>query len=199
MSDYELNQYIKSTNPSLLESRPGTADQSRLDGLEGQSGEHILRHEVPLDHETVATAVDKEGNQDYVTGLKLFSILASVTMAAFLMLLDGSIIGVVSAQYQPCSGVRLNRQAIPRITSEFHSLDDIGWYTAAYQLSSAALQPLSGKIYTHISTKVGGYMLQNCDTRSPLTNYTRSGRTYSSSPCSRSGHSSAVSLGPLRC
>lgn len=46
-------------------------------------------------------------------------------------------------------------QAIPKITSEFQSLDDIGWYTAAYQLASAALQPLSGKIYTHISTKVG--------------------------------------------
>ncbi|KAF1979463.1 efflux pump [Bimuria novae-zelandiae CBS 107.79] len=91
----------------------------------------------PLEPKTVATAVDEEANQSYVTGLKLFSILASVTMAAFLMLLDGSIIGV----------------AISKITSEFHSLDDIGWYMAAYQLASAALQPLSGKIYTHISTK----------------------------------------------
>ncbi|KAL4923298.1 MDR family MFS transporter [Aspergillus undulatus] len=72
-----------------------------------------------------------------ITGLKLFGILASVTLSAFLMLLDGSIIGV----------------AIPNITSQFHSIHDVGWYTAAYQLSSAALQPLSGKIYTSYNTK----------------------------------------------
>ncbi|KAF2177954.1 efflux pump protein [Zopfia rhizophila CBS 207.26] len=78
-----------------------------------------------------------EENHEYITGFKLFAVLASVTLAAFLMLLDGSIIGV----------------AIPNITSEFHSLDDVGWYTAAYQLASAALQPLSGKVYTSYSTK----------------------------------------------
>ncbi|KAL4914771.1 major facilitator superfamily-domain-containing protein [Aspergillus aurantiobrunneus] len=72
-----------------------------------------------------------------ISGVKLFAVLASVTLAAFLMLLDGSIIGV----------------AIPNITSQFHSIHDVGWYTAAYQLASAALQPLSGKIYTSYNTK----------------------------------------------
>ncbi|KAF1362295.1 efflux pump protein [Lizonia empirigonia] len=74
---------------------------------------------------------------EYVTGFKLFAVLASVSLAAFLMLLDGSIIGV----------------ATPHITSEFHSLGDVGWYTASYQLASAALQPLSGRVYTAYSTK----------------------------------------------
>ncbi|PYI28996.1 efflux pump protein [Aspergillus indologenus CBS 114.80] len=82
-----------------------------------------------------ATTADE--SHEYITGLKLFAVLASVTLAAFLMLLDGSIIGV----------------AIPNITSQFHSLDDVGWYTAAYQLASAALQPLSGKVYTFYNTK----------------------------------------------
>ncbi|KAL1798981.1 hypothetical protein ACET3X_003018 [Alternaria dauci] len=44
--------------------------------------------------------------------------------------------------------------AIPRITSEFHSLADVGWYIGAFTLASATLQPLSGKLYTHLSTKV---------------------------------------------
>ena len=42
---------------------------------------------------------------------------------------------------------------ILRITEEFHSLDDIGWYASAHQLSSAALQPLTGKIYTKFNLK----------------------------------------------
>lgn len=31
--------------------------------------------------------------------------------------------------------------AIPRITSEFHSIDNVGWYGAVYELSVTALQP----------------------------------------------------------
>ncbi|RAH70391.1 MDR family MFS transporter [Aspergillus aculeatinus CBS 121060] len=85
----------------------------------------------------LGSATTADESHEYITGLRLFAVLASVTLAAFLMLLDGSIIGV----------------AIPNITSQFHSLDDVGWYTAAYQLASAALQPLSGKVYTFYNTK----------------------------------------------
>jgi MFS family permease len=44
-------------------------------------------------------------------------------------------------------------QAIPKITSDFHSLEDVGWYGAAYQLASATLQPLTGKVYTNFNNK----------------------------------------------
>ncbi|OAQ67906.1 MFS multidrug transporter [Pochonia chlamydosporia 170] len=74
---------------------------------------------------------------DYVTGWKLFSLMVAITLASFLVLLDMSIIVT----------------AIPRITTYFQSLHDVGWYGAAYNLSSAALQPLSGKFYTYFRTK----------------------------------------------
>jgi hypothetical protein len=45
-------------------------------------------------------------------------------------------------------------QAIPQITSDFHRLEDVGWYVAAYQLASSTVQPLTGKIYTYFNTKV---------------------------------------------
>jgi len=45
------------------------------------------------------------------------------------------------------------QQAIPAITTEFHSLPDIGWYVGAYTLAAAILQPLSGKLYTYFPTK----------------------------------------------
>ncbi|KUJ06911.1 MFS transporter [Mollisia scopiformis] len=43
--------------------------------------------------------------------------------------------------------------AIPRITDEFHSLADVGWYASAYQFGSSAPQPLTGKIYKYFNTK----------------------------------------------
>jgi hypothetical protein len=55
---------------------------------------------------------------DFAHGFHLFTILAAVTCVCFLMLLDGTIVVA----------------AAPRITDDFNSLDDIGWYGAAYQL-----------------------------------------------------------------
>lgn len=81
---------------------------------------------------------DGELRYDYPTGLKLASILAGATMAYYLLFLDLAIIST----------------ATPAITTEFDALIDIGWYAGAYQLASAALQPLSGKIYTYFSLKV---------------------------------------------
>ncbi|KAF1974319.1 putative MFS multidrug transporter [Bimuria novae-zelandiae CBS 107.79] len=68
---------------------------------------------------------------EYAHGFKLFNILAALTLVTFLMLLDGTIVVA----------------AAPRITDDFNSLNDIGWYGSAYQLGSAVFQPLSGKMY----------------------------------------------------
>ncbi|KAI1097906.1 putative MFS transporter [Jackrogersella minutella] len=84
----------------------------------------------------VVVTVSAESHE-YVTGSKLVSILVAVTLAYFLAMLDTSIVAT----------------AIPRITTEFHSLSDVGWYGSAYQLASCSLQPLSGRIYTNFSTK----------------------------------------------
>jgi MFS family permease len=43
--------------------------------------------------------------------------------------------------------------AIPRITDEFNSLADIGWYGSAYQLTSCSLTLTFGKLFTFYSTK----------------------------------------------
>jgi MFS family permease len=42
---------------------------------------------------------------------------------------------------------------MPRITDEFNSFDDIGWYGGSYLLTSCALQLLYGKVYTIFSIK----------------------------------------------
>ncbi|KIW16860.1 hypothetical protein PV08_04050 [Exophiala spinifera] len=39
--------------------------------------------------------------------------------------------------------------ATPKITDQFHTIADIGWYAAAYMICNASLQPLTGKVYTY--------------------------------------------------
>ncbi|KAH8427735.1 MDR family MFS transporter [Aspergillus melleus] len=80
---------------------------------------------------------DRELKYEYPTGLSVTFILTSVTLAYFLFFLDLAVIST----------------ATPAITSEFDSLVDVGWYGGAYQLGSAAFQPLSGKIYSQFPIK----------------------------------------------
>ncbi|KAI1814331.1 MFS general substrate transporter [Poronia punctata] len=58
-------------------------------------------------------------------------------LAMFIVALDRTIIGT----------------ATPRITEDFHSLGDIGWYGSAYQLTTAASQLLFGRVYKFYENK----------------------------------------------
>jgi hypothetical protein len=80
---------------------------------------------------------EEEYKHEYPEGFRLTLILAAVVLAYFLVYLDLAIMST----------------ATPSITSKFDSIVDIGWYGGAYQLASAAFQPLSGKIYTYFSIK----------------------------------------------
>ncbi|KAH8897375.1 MFS general substrate transporter [Thozetella sp. PMI_491] len=73
----------------------------------------------------------------YLSGVKLFLVLVPCTLVYFLTMLDSSIIAT----------------AVPQITSDFDSLLDIGWYSGAYSLASAAFQPMTGKLFTYFHTK----------------------------------------------
>ncbi|KAJ9148365.1 MFS general substrate transporter [Pleurostoma richardsiae] len=75
--------------------------------------------------------------QEYIGGIRLVLVLSALTLVYFLIMLDNTILAT----------------AIPYITDEFHSLLDVGWYGSAYQLACAALQPMTGKIYTRLSSK----------------------------------------------
>ncbi|KAL2812223.1 major facilitator superfamily domain-containing protein [Aspergillus granulosus] len=77
-----------------------------------------------------------EGTQ-YPTGFGVIATMVALTLTSYLVLLDTSIVST----------------AIPRITSDFHSLNDVGWYGTAYLLSNCSLQPLTGKLYTYFNIK----------------------------------------------
>ncbi|KAI5463622.1 major facilitator superfamily domain-containing protein [Mariannaea sp. PMI_226] len=80
---------------------------------------------------------EEENNINYPTGIKLNLITLALCLAVFVMALDNSIIAT----------------AIPKITDQFHSLSDVGWYGSAYMLTGAGLQLFFGKFYTFWSIK----------------------------------------------
>ncbi|ORY18399.1 MFS transporter [Clohesyomyces aquaticus] len=95
-----------------------------------QNDDVVLRNgsTAPLDDGAVTEYPDKT---------KLTIIVFALCLVVFLMALDNAIIAT----------------AIPRITDQFHSLTDVGWYGSAYLLTTAALQLQFGKFYTYLSIK----------------------------------------------
>ncbi|KAL5324581.1 hypothetical protein ACEPPN_009127 [Leptodophora sp. 'Broadleaf-Isolate-01'] len=74
---------------------------------------------------------------EYPTGIRFAILTVSLMLMVFMVALDTTIMAT----------------AIPAITTQFHSIADIGWYTGAYLLPVMALQPSFGKIYTFFSIK----------------------------------------------
>ncbi len=76
--------------------------------------------------------------EEYPKGLRLAFIIVALVMAMFLVALDMTIVAT----------------AIPRITDDFHSLDQVGWYGAGFFLTVAAFQSAWGKAYKFFPLKM---------------------------------------------
>ncbi|KAJ5733723.1 MFS general substrate transporter, partial [Penicillium malachiteum] len=74
----------------------------------------------------------------YLTGWRLGMAISCLFFANFLIALDANIINV----------------AIPRISSDFHALDDVAWYGTGYLLTITTFQPLYGTFYRLFRTDV---------------------------------------------
>jgi hypothetical protein len=119
--------------------------QEELGGSTAGHEKTDSQSDAPTLHEPDQDGVDrapgdgtpKDEEKEWVGGWKLASLMISITLAAFLMLLDMSIIVTVSGRFVVIHRVLdLTRiQAIPQITSDFHSLQDIGWYGSSYNLA----------------------------------------------------------------
>ncbi|KAL2266199.1 hypothetical protein VTJ83DRAFT_5551 [Remersonia thermophila] len=84
-----------------------------------------------------ATAGVDDADVVYPTGWKVATIIISLCLSVFLVALDQTIIA----------------PALGAITAEYKSVKDIGWYGAAYMLTTTALQPLYGSLYRMFSVK----------------------------------------------
>ncbi|KFY44979.1 hypothetical protein V494_01232 [Pseudogymnoascus sp. VKM F-4513 (FW-928)] len=87
--------------------------------------------------EDLLSDAKKEDIIEYPSMHKRILIMTSLLLSIFLVTLDQNIIST----------------AIPRITDEFHSLDDIGWYGSAYLLTTCSFQLLMGRVYKFYPAK----------------------------------------------
>ncbi|KAI1667091.1 Major Facilitator Superprotein [Pyrenophora tritici-repentis] len=96
--------------------------------------------------ESIATAVDSE--RDLRPAAEVFEVqeessAIKLTKARFLLVL----MGLASLDNT------IITTAIPAITDEFHSLQDIGWYGSSFFVTTAATQALWGRLYTFFPLK----------------------------------------------
>lgn len=74
----------------------------------------------------------------YPTGWKFALVIISLVCGILLVAIDNTIIAV----------------AVPKISTEFKALDDVGWYGSAYLLTETALQPTLGNFYKYFDVKL---------------------------------------------
>jgi len=108
-------------------------DESEL-SFEKQNGTSPIVESI--DEKSAAPQTDAD--VVYPSGARVVLILVALCMSVFLVALDQTIIST----------------AIPKITDQFDSINDIGWYGSAYLLTATALQPTFGRIYTIFSVSL---------------------------------------------
>ncbi|RVD82330.1 uncharacterized protein DFL_006758 [Arthrobotrys flagrans] len=87
--------------------------------------------------EKAGDSTEEDDESKYPGGLTLAILTLGLCLSTFVIALDNSIIAT----------------AIPRITTQFNSIGDVGWYGSSYLLTQTSLQPSFGKIYTYFSVK----------------------------------------------
>ncbi|CAI0642616.1 unnamed protein product [Colletotrichum noveboracense] len=113
---------IISASPSANASQLDVSKEPNLD--EKQDAENPAPEGLPVE-------IDEAEENFKPKSIKFWLTIFSNFIALFLVALDRTIIAT----------------AIPRITDEFGSLGDIGWYGSAYMLTTAASQLVFGRVY----------------------------------------------------
>lgn len=111
--------------------KASTADQAQPELIKQAAEENKeISKEIPTPTESLEKEPAPE-EHEYPGAGKLIIIILSLYLAILLVALDQTIIGT----------------AIPKITDQFKSIEDVGWYGSAYFLTGTALQPSFGRIY----------------------------------------------------
>ncbi|KAH7324523.1 major facilitator superfamily domain-containing protein [Stachybotrys elegans] len=87
--------------------------------------------DVPREGGEKSEKPPSEDNSEYPGNSQRIAVMGALFLTIFVVNLDTNIIAT----------------AIPRITDDFHSLADYGWYGSAYLLTICAFQLIMGKLY----------------------------------------------------
>lgn len=125
------------TSFDVASEKESNISQNQSRSLEEQTDTKATIPRNPSDKSS--TTHEREGSKDdgYAHGFKLLWILVALVATVFVVALDGTIIAT----------------ALPAITTQFNSLDDLSWYTSGYFLTTCAFQLPFGRAYALLSTK----------------------------------------------
>lgn len=124
-----------SESPSVAEKERSEVETTQ-DASDAQSQPKAMEEQV-AEKKADSDEDEEEDESRYPKSLQLVLITIALCLAVFCMALDNTIIAT----------------AIPRITDEFHAINDVGWYGSAYLLCTASFQLFYGKLYTFFSIK----------------------------------------------
>jgi len=102
-----------------------------------REGELLPRTASAATASTDSGAPGEDDESKYPKALPLYLLTLGLVLSTFVVALDNTIIAT----------------AIPKITTVFNSLNDVGWYGSSYLLTTTSLQPSFGKIYTYFNVK----------------------------------------------
>ncbi|KAJ5769666.1 hypothetical protein N7520_004225 [Penicillium odoratum] len=132
------------TAPDDTNKEATTVDPSREPVANEDSQKELI---PPHDSEQEASNPDEKSENDspekdtaeieYPSAWRLVLITIALCLCVFCVALDNTIIAT----------------AIPKITDQFNSLDDVGWYGSAYLLTTCSVTLLFGKLYTFYPIK----------------------------------------------
>ena len=138
------NSLSKSANPSIIENLEAPLTEMQ-EGVNADKSNIENIGEAPIAEKDVSKGAteslqnpeEQEDESKYPDKSKLALIVFGLNLSVFCVGLDNTIIST----------------AIPKITDQFHALDDVGWYASSYLLTACAFQLMWGKLYTFYSIK----------------------------------------------
>ncbi|KUI71447.1 Putative HC-toxin efflux carrier TOXA [Cytospora mali] len=114
---------------------PSTAPDVDYDGT--KEGIRSSTDEEKTNPKPEEPSLDSANPGEYPSGVGLFFIVTALVLSVFLVSLDQTIVAT----------------AIPKITDDFHGLDDVSWYSSAFFMTVGGFQSAWGKAYKYFPLK----------------------------------------------
>ncbi|KAL9601173.1 MAG: hypothetical protein Q9179_002954 [Wetmoreana sp. 5 TL-2023] len=125
-SSYELKRFSLEAQQHSDSSRPA-ADSERTQ----------MKEKVLPGHRVHENGLDEPSAFNYPKGIRLVTLTLGIMACVLMVALDNYILAT----------------AIPRIATQFDSLNAVGWYASSYFLTQMAIQPVFGHMFDYFSPK----------------------------------------------
>jgi predicted MFS family arabinose efflux permease len=127
------------SKPPVPEAAPEAAPIQEKTAQEVDLSRTGSAQSVPIEKDVeLERELSRIATSDYPSAFPLAMIVVALVASIFLVALDMTIVAT----------------AIPRITDQFHSLDQVGWYGSAFFLTLGSFQATWGKLYKYFPLKI---------------------------------------------